>query len=89
MQKPVLNGRGVNIRHRFLVFQWDSYYPSGGFEDVTFSSDGIGEVAQYLFKSSHYDSVEVYDQFYRDFPDMSVFKPEPHHRSWEPEPPSQ
>ncbi|HHI3608512.1 TPA: hypothetical protein QCU10_005841 [Bacillus anthracis] len=52
--------REVNLKHRYWVFGIDQYYPVGGLDDVTFSSDSIEEAIEHA-KTDTSDSVNVFD----------------------------
>lgn len=50
----------VNLKHRYWVFGIDQYYPVGGLNDITFSSDSIEEAIEHA-KTDTSESVSVFD----------------------------
>jgi len=55
--------REVKEMHRFLLFGFDNYYPSGGIDDLitSFNENEIENVFDILSKHTSYDSYQVYD----------------------------
>ncbi len=55
----------VGVLKRFVVFEFEDYYPSGGLGDNTAMFDTEDELDSYLKsivnKRSHRDNVEVFD----------------------------
>lgn len=45
---------------RFLLFQYDQHYPSGGLRDCL-DFDTLDEIWEQLKKGSKYDTIEVFD----------------------------
>mgnify|MGYP003677404965 CR=1 FL=1 len=51
----------MEIYKRFMVFEYDSYYPAGGLDDVNESFDDELKAILYA-KSSKYDYAEIFDR---------------------------
>lgn len=46
---------------RYLVFAFDTYYPSGGIQDIVGVAATLDEAKEIALKHKSYDHVEVYD----------------------------
>ncbi len=46
---------------RFVVFKFDQYYPSGGWNDFTGSFDTVEEARASIVERSHFDHAQILD----------------------------
>ncbi len=66
----------IDLHKRFLVFAWDCYYPSGGFNDLQTSFDSLEVVKQYftIRPTFLFDFYTVFDQEAKEMLDFDFNK---------------
>lgn len=52
--------REYNLNHRYWVFGIDQYYPVGGLNDITFTSDSVEKAIEHA-KTDTSESVDIFD----------------------------
>lgn len=46
---------------RYILFQFDSYYPEGGIKDMTGSFDSMDEIKAFIAIAYRYDHAHIFD----------------------------
>lgn len=56
-------GEQKNITKKYVVFQFDKYYPGGVLDDITGNFDSLDEVREFIFKDKFkYDYYVIVDK---------------------------
>ncbi|QVW28872.1 tail assembly protein [Bacillus phage SWEP1] len=53
--------REVNFKHRYWIFETYEYYPLGGLDDITFTTDSEEEAREYFHLTSKGDAILLFD----------------------------